>query len=168
MFLDTGNGSNQISRPRGSRIIGPFWAGPNCGATKMSPCEAGAASVETTTEGGSRSGREWKCWRPFEPACASGSRAGLIAPAVRAMANVNVPFFAPAMFSEVVTVTVSPRLNGRSGMKLAPLWSESASSFPVWVPVDDPLTCTGPIWPGATPRKVICVPGRLYLVPGDG
>src|SRR5579884_2508876 len=148
MFLDTGNGSNQISRPRGSRIIGPFWAGPNCGATKMSPCEAGAASVETTTGG--------------------GSRAGLIAPAVRAMANVNVPFFAPAMFSEVVTVTVSPRLNGRSGMKLAPLWSESASSFPVWVPVDDPLTCTGPIWPGATPRKVICVPGRLYLVPGDG
>ena len=60
-FRDTGNGRNHSTLPCGSRIIGPFWEGPNCGATKMSPSEAGAELLVTLSDGGSRSGRERKC-----------------------------------------------------------------------------------------------------------
>jgi hypothetical protein len=40
VFSETGYGRNQTTFPYGSRIIGPSWLGPNCGATKISPFEA--------------------------------------------------------------------------------------------------------------------------------
>ena len=85
-----------------------------------------------------------------------------------AIVKLNLPLWPPTMFSPVVTVTVSFFWNGLSGSQLPPSLSESPSMCPVWAPVTDPTTVTFPIWFGGIPRKVICVPGRLYFVPGVG
>src|SRR5206468_4350105 len=65
-------------------------------------------------------------------------------------------------------VTVSVFWNGLSGRKLPRLVSEWPSMWPVWTPVTEPATVRFPIALGAIPRKLIWVPGRLYLVPGLG
>ena len=59
-------------------------------------------------DAGSRSGREWKCWTPFEPAGTIGSFIGLIVPNGTAMPKWKLPFVPPTTFSPVFTVTVSP------------------------------------------------------------
>ena len=69
----------------------------------------------TVIDAGSRSGREWKCWTPFEPAGTSGRLIGLIDPNGTAIPKWNEPFVPPITFSPVVTVTVSPAVNGCSG-----------------------------------------------------
>ena len=69
-------GWNQTSFPDGSRIIGPFWVGPNWGVRKMSPLDAGAELRVTVIDAGVRSGRERKCWSPFEPAGTRGTATG--------------------------------------------------------------------------------------------
>ena len=48
------------------------------------------------------------------------------------------------MFSEVLTVTVSPGVNGSLGMKLPPLPSESDSTAPACTPLLDPVTVIVP------------------------
>ncbi len=96
-FCASGLASNQISLPLGSRIIGPSWVGPNCGATKMSPWEAGADALLTVTAAGSRSGRERKCCSPRAPAATLGmSPAGSWLPGLETL-KLNVPFDAPAI-----------------------------------------------------------------------
>ena len=59
----------------------------------------------------------------------------------------------------VVTVTVSPGVNGVEGMKLPPSPSESAAIVPVWVPLFEPTTLIAPISLAAMPRKAIWVAG---------
>ena len=49
------------------------------------------------------------------------------------------------MFSDVVTVTVSPGVNWVNGRKLAPRPSESPRNVPLWFPLLDPTTVTVPI-----------------------
>ena len=94
----------------------------------MSPAEAGAVSLVTVIDGGSRSGRDWKCWTPFGPADHRDGFANGISPDGFAMAKLNVPFVPPSTFRPVVTVTVSPGANGVSGRKLPPWPSESAAT----------------------------------------
>src|SRR5438270_6825396 len=72
------------------------------------------------------------------------------------------------MFNPVFTLTVSPARKEWSGMKLAPLPSESARILPVCAPLFDPVTVTGPIAAGATPRNVIWVCGAATRAPGTG
>ena len=68
----------------------------------------------------------------------------------------------------MLTVTVSPGTNGLTGRKLAPWPSESASTRPSCSPEREPTTLTFPIFEAAVPRKVICVPGIPYWLPGTG
>src|SRR5579884_1564472 len=164
---EIGVGSNHTRFPHGSRIIGPSWEGPNWGATKMSPLEV-APLWATVIDGGTRPGAEWKCWRPWAPAGTWGSGAEAIGAAGCAIVNLKVPPLAPTRSSEVLTVTVSPAVNGFAGRKLAPCPSESASMRPVWVPDFEPVTVTVPSWPGDTPRKAIWLAGMLYFEPGSG
>ena len=72
------------------------------------------------------------------------------------------------MFSEVLTVTVSPGANGVAGMKLPPSPSESATTVPVWAPLTEPVTVIVPNWEVGTPRNVICVAGEAKWPPGIG
>ena len=72
------------------------------------------------------------------------------------------------MFSEVPTVTVSPGANGAAGTKLPPSPSESATTVPVWAPLDEPVTVIVPSWPADTPRNVIWVAGEAKWPPGIG
>jgi hypothetical protein len=69
--------------------------------------------------------------------------------------KLNFPLLAPAMLSEVCTVTVSPAVNGVVGMKLPPCPSESDSIDPAWPPLLDPTTEIDPTWFTGIPRKVI-------------
>ena len=94
----------------------------------------------TVIDAGSRPGCVWKCWTPFDPAGTIGSFSGVNVPNGVATLNENDPFVPPTMFSPVVTVTVSPAVNGVLGMKLPPSPSESASIFPLWAPELDPTT----------------------------
>src|SRR5689334_20216546 len=107
-----GSGWNQIVRPDGSRIIGPFWSGPNCGVRKMSPLKVALERRLTVVEAGVRSGRVWKCCTPPEPAGTIASFIGLIEPNGVITVKWKLPFEPPTMFSPVVTVTVSPAANG--------------------------------------------------------
>ena len=88
----------------------------------------------TVIDAGSRSGREWKCWTPLEPAGTIGSFIGLIVPNGIAMPKWKLPLVPFITFSPVVTVTVSPAVNGVLGMKLPPCPSESASIVPLCAP----------------------------------
>jgi hypothetical protein len=72
-----------------------------------------------------------------------------------ATTNRNVPLCPPAIFSDVLTITVSPGLNGASGKKLAPRPSESPRNVPVWIPLLEPETAIGPSRVIGTPRKAI-------------
>ncbi len=108
----------------------------------MSPlyCDEDCRSI--VIDAGSRSGRELKCWTPFEPAGTIGSVIGLIEPNGTATPKWNAPLVPPMTFSPVVTVTVSPGVNGVLGMKLPPWPSESAWIVPPCVPLLDPTTET--------------------------
>jgi hypothetical protein len=161
VFSDTGNGSNQTSWPWALRIIGPSWAGPNCGARKMSPPAAGARLRSTVIEGGSRPGWERKCCTPSEPAGTSGSLPGESSGATSAILKLNVPLLAPTMSSRVFTVTVSPGSNALAGKKLPPSPSESAAIVPLCAPLCEPTTLMLPICEAGIPRKAICCAGRL-------
>ena len=154
-----GTGWNQIILPAEFRIIGPFWSGPYWGVTKMSPGYAEDELRLTVIEAGNRLGCVWKCWTPFEPAGTIGSFIGLIVPNGVAIPKWNVPLVPPNTSSPVVTVTVSPAVNGWLGMKLPPWPSESASITPLCAPLLDPTTVMCPIWPAGIPRNVICVWG---------
>ena len=72
------------------------------------------------------------------------------------------------MFSEVVTVTVSPGANWVNGRKLAPRPSESPRNVPLWFPLLDPTTVTVPICVIGTPRKTIWLWGDATRLPGMG
>ena len=48
------------------------------------------------------------------------------------------------MFREVLTVTVSPGVNGVAGRKLPPSPSESETTVPVWAPLTEPVTLIVP------------------------
>ena len=135
-----GSGWNQSVLPDGSRIIGPFCTGPYCGVRKMSPLYSDDECRLTVIDAGSRSGREWKCWTPFDPAGTIGIFIGLIVPNGTAIAKWNEPLVPPVTFSPVVTVTVSPAVNGWLGMKLPPCPSESASIEPLCAPELEPTT----------------------------
>ncbi len=119
-------------------------------------------------EAGCRSGRERKCWTPFEPAGTIASFIGLIVPNGTPTAKLNDPFVPPTTFSPVLTVTVSPGANGELGTKLPPWPSESAWIVPGCAPVLEPTTCTEPISEAGIPRKVIWVWGSELVEPGSG
>ena len=110
-----GSGWNQIILPAELRIIGPFWSGPYWGVTKMSPGYAEDELRLTVIEAGNRLGCVWKCWTPLEPAGTIGSFIGLIVPNGVAIPKWNVPLVPPNTSSPVVTVTVSPAVNGWLG-----------------------------------------------------
>jgi hypothetical protein len=92
----------------------------------------------------------------------------LIDPYGDAIAKWNDPLVPPTTFSLVVTVTVSPGVNGRLGRKLPPRPSESAAILPVCAPDLEPATRTEPICPARIPLKVICVCGSAVVVFGLG
>jgi hypothetical protein len=111
----------------------------------MSPSELGAELLLTAIDGGSRSGRERKCWRPLEPAGTSGSAVGSIVREARSIVKLNFPAVPPTTFNPVVTVTFSPPAKSLSGRKLPPCPSESASILPVCAPLREPATVSWPI-----------------------
>src|SRR5437764_2355542 len=120
------------------------------------------------SEGGVRSGREWKCWTPLGFPAGSLSSRSLPALRNRAIVNVTAPLLAPSSDAPTRTVTVSPGLNGFVGTKLAPWPSECALSAPAWAPVFEPTTCTVPSALGGTPRKLTWVCGEATGVPAVG
>lgn len=72
------------------------------------------------------------------------------------------------MFSDVVTVTVSPGVNGVDGMKLPPSPSESAAIVPAWTPLVEPITLIVPSCEAGTPRNVSWVAGEAKWPFGIG
>ncbi len=90
----------------------------------MSSEDASEEWVRTVTVGGSRSGREMKCWNSLALGAGGGgggvSRERL---AVSTSATVNcheIGVGPLAVRTRALTVTVSPCWKGRSGTKLAP------------------------------------------------
>src|SRR6202012_1956337 len=75
---------------------------------------------------------------------------------------------APRMFSDVVTVTVSPGENDVVGRKLAPRPSESPRNVPAWTPLLEPATVTVPMLVIGTPRNTIWLLGEATWLPGVG
>jgi hypothetical protein len=136
----------------------------------MSPGAAAELLFRMRSDGGVRSGREWKCWAPEGCPPGSDSSCGALAPlGSRAIVNVTAPPVpAPTSDAPARTVTVSPWLNGFAGMKLAPCPSECDLSTPAWAPVFDPVTCTVPSALGGTPRKLTWVCGEATGVPAVG
>jgi hypothetical protein len=59
------------------------------------------------------------------------------------------------MFTDVLTVTVSPEVNPPAGTKLPPRPSESPRSLPLWLPLREPVTVMRPSWLTGIPRKTI-------------
>ena len=76
-----------------------------------------------------------------------------------AMPKLKLSLLPPSTLRPVVTVTVSPGVNGLLTRRLAPAPSECARNVPEWTPLLEPTTRTPPIAPGDAPRKVICVVG---------
>src|SRR5580700_5190980 len=109
----------------------------------MSPVAPGSRLV-IVTAAGARSGRDRNSHRSPRTRGAAGRLPGGIVPAGVAIWNWNVPFLVPSMFRDVLTVTVSPGANGVVGMKLPPSPSESASTEPLWAPLDEPVTVIVP------------------------
>ena len=134
---------------------------------KMSP-GAGFFFLKMRSEGGVRSGREWKCWTPLGLPPGSGIRCSLPELMNRAIVNVTAPLRAPTSGAPARTVTLSPGLNGFVRTKLAPCPSECDLSTPVWAPVFEPVTCTVPSALGDAPRKLTWVCGEATGVPAVG
>src|SRR2546426_2266378 len=134
---------------------------------KMSP-GAGFFFSKMRSEGGVRSGREWKCWTPLGLPPGSGIRCSLPELMNRAIVNVTAPLRAPTSGAPARTVTLSPGLNGFIRTKLAPCPSECDLSTPVWAPVFEPVTCTVPSELGGAPRKLTWVCGEATGVPAVG
>src|SRR3984885_2276463 len=72
------------------------------------------------------------------------------------------------MFSEVLTVTVSPGVHGVDGMKLPPSPSESAAIVPPCTPLLEPITLIVPSRDAGTPRNVSWVAGDAKCPFGIG
>ncbi len=80
---------------------------------------------------------------------------------------VTGPVAGPAV-TRARTVTCSPAVNGRLGMKLSPVPVEYGRSTPVCLPLREPVTATEEIVVPLPPRKLICVAGDASGVPGCG
>src|SRR5215831_19682085 len=99
----------------------------------MSPGAVPRGRLVILTAAGARSRREWKRqMSPFTRPAALIPRYGTV-PAGVAIVYWKFPLLAPVIDIDVLTVTVSPGLNGVEGRKLPPLPSESASIVPVWI-----------------------------------
>ena len=152
-------------------IIAARW--PLFGARKMSPLARPFLRVSTWIEGGLNPAIVWKAEPPplapspavLPPLPAAFASLGL---GELATVNATAPWFAPTSGLSVRTVTVSPGLNGRAGMKLAPLPSEWDWRRPVWSPVREPVTRTVPSSTGPAPRKLIWLWGDAAGVPAEG
>jgi hypothetical protein len=93
---------------------------------------------------------------------------GFVSTAGSAIRNDAAVRVRPRMAREDVTVTVSPLMKGRSGMKLVPAWSGWTRSRPVCVPLREPATVSVSTAAAALPRRLIDVAGDAVWLPGDG
>src|SRR5665647_847457 len=125
-----GRRSNHSSDPEESRIIGPYCPGPAYGASNRSPGACAPEFSVTVTVGGTRSGREWKCW--YSPGLAGGGGAGGVSSerltvSTTAVVKRQENGFSVAPWRSVAwTVTRSPCANGTLGTNCLLYTSDAA------------------------------------------